>query len=60
MGGSVSEEYGGSGGDIGFDSKLFEQSRTGDASGVMVFNQSLFIISHLMEVMIKKQNGYRN
>ena len=33
MGGSVSEEYGGSGGDIGFDSvALYEQARTGDAS----------------------------
>lgn len=33
MGGSVSEEYGGSGGDIGFDSvALYEQARTGDFS----------------------------
>ena len=33
MGGSVNEEYGGSGGDIGFDSiALYEQARTGDAS----------------------------
>ena len=33
MGGSVAEEYGGSGGDIGFDSiALYEQARTGDFS----------------------------
>ena len=33
MGGSVAEEYGGSGGDMGFDSvALYEQSRAGDGS----------------------------
>ncbi|MDG2473840.1 MAG: acyl-CoA dehydrogenase family protein [Paracoccaceae bacterium] len=33
MGGSVAEEYGGSGGDMGFDSiALYEQARTGDFS----------------------------
>ncbi len=33
MGGSISEDYGGSGGDLGFDSvALYEQTRKGDAS----------------------------
>ena len=33
MGGSVSEEYGGAGGDLGFDSvALYEQARAGDSS----------------------------